>query len=168
MNVQFRKYRYKLYGMTHVLFTVLFCWIVDFFVTGLFSSGNFGDGDGHLPAILTQALFLGPYARSIFILSILSGFFLLFLRLRSRLIFEVYTAFFVLVSVAWALLASMALYVLLFGSIVSLEIQHYELYKHVHKGETTINAQAESESVLPESTWTKKDDSEPKNSEPYE
>ena len=70
--------------------------------------------DSALPAFTELVVFFSPYSWGIFILSILSGIILLFLKVRSRSIFLAYTTFFVLVVTMWTFCVLTVLYLLFF------------------------------------------------------
>jgi hypothetical protein len=77
-----------------------------------------------IPAIFAHAYDLSPNSWGILVLSILLGILLLLLKIRSRSVFVAYTAFFVLIQLAWTCFALTALHLLSFLYITELYSLH--------------------------------------------
>jgi hypothetical protein len=99
--------------------------------------GKYGGGG---PAALEWHLSIYPFLWGIPILSLLSGALLLFLKIRSRLVFAGYTAFFVLVITAYTSFALTTLYVFCFWDAMYIhrEIDRHEIIDHQHPGPVTL------------------------------
>jgi len=141
MNIQLHKYRHLLYGMTHVLFTVLFCLVVSCFTTILLqgTERNYDDIT-HAPAILYFAVSNAPYSWGILLLSILLGILLLILKIRSRTAFAAYTAFFVFTVTSWGCFTLIVIYLSLFWNIDDLysQLNRHRLIDHQRHSPITL------------------------------